>query len=136
MHPGAQVGVIAAFAVQNEATLSKPEFEALGKDVCMHAAALSPRYLDSTGVAKDIIASESEIYKSQALAEGKPEKIMESIIQGKLRKFFSEVCLVDQPYVKEDKKSVSQHVEEVGKGIGDTPVILAFTRYKVGETRA
>ena len=97
----------------------------------MHVSAVVSRYLDRTEVPADLIAGEREIFAKQVV--GKPANIVDKIVDGKVNKFFSEVCLVDQPFVKEQKLSVKQLLEAKGRELGDALVIRRFVRWVLGE---
>ena len=99
-------------------------------DLCLQAAAAAPRYLNETEVPAEEIESEKEVYRAQVA--GKPANIVEGILRGKLKKHFAEVCLIDQPCVKEPKKSVTDVVKETEKATGDTIVVKRFVRYQLG----
>jgi elongation factor Ts len=105
----------------------------LARDLAMQIAAVNPRYVTRDEVPGDVIEKEKEIYKTQMRNEGKPEEILDKIAMGKLNKFFEEICLVDQPYVKEQKTKVSARIEEAAKEAGASIEVKAFLRFKVGE---
>ena len=109
---------------------------ALGKDIAMQIAAMRPTYLDKSDVEQSVIDKEKEILTVQARKTqnaGKPEHIIETMVLGRLSKFYEENCLLQQAFVKGDKISVGKHVEEVAKGLGGTIVVKAFTRFERGE---
>lgn len=130
VHLGGKVGVLVEVACDNEATPEKDIFKELAKDISLHIAASSPRYLASDEVPEEEIAAEREIYAKQV--EGKPENIIDKIVDGKLRKFYSEICLVDQPFVKEDKLSVGKLLDQKSKELNDKITIKRFVRYQLG----
>lgn len=103
------------------------------KDIAMHATAMNPLYLQESDVPKEIIAKEEEVAKEQLKKEGKPENIWEKIIPGKVKRFYKETCLKDQPFVKDDKKSVEEALNEEAKKLGSKANITGFVRYEVGE---
>jgi elongation factor Ts len=124
VHAGGKLGVLVAIEGADA------ELEALAKDVSMHVAAADPTpvAVDRTGVSADLLASEREIYRKQALAEGKPEKIVDKIVEGKLNKFVSEIALVEQPFVKDPDKSVGDLLAAKSGAS-----IAAFERFKLGQ---
>jgi elongation factor Ts len=130
IHLGGKVGVLVDLGCENPDTCGQDAFRELLKDLTLHVAACSPRHLVSDDVPADEIAAERAIYAKQV--EGKPEQIIEKIVDGKIRKYFSEVCLVDQPFVKEPKQSITQLLEQVGKAVGDTLTIRRFARFQIG----
>lgn len=131
IHMGGKVGVLLEVACGKPETINSDVFAEAVKDVTLHIAACSPRYLTSDEVAEEDIKSEREIYAKQV--EGKPANIIDKIVDGKMGKFFSEICLVDQPFVKEPKQSVTQFLAEKSKEAGDEITIKRFVRYQLGE---
>jgi elongation factor Ts len=130
IHMGGKVGVLVEVGCTKEATLTNEAFEELVKDITLHIAAAAPRYLDSSEVPEDVVAEEREIFAKQV--EGKPENIIDQIVNGKIKKFFAEICLVDQGFVKEPKQSITELLTEVGKQVDDTLCIRRFERYQLG----
>jgi elongation factor Ts len=126
VHAGGKLGVLVGLATDK----SGPEVESLAKDLSMHVAAADPSPVAVTrdGVSQALLAEEREIYRKQALQEGKPEKVIDRIVEGKLNKFLSEISLVDQPFVKDPDKSVGELLD----GVGDVSVV-GFERFKLGE---
>ena len=100
------------------------------KDLCLHAAAASPRYLKDDEVPEAEVTSEKEIFAKQV--EGKPEQIVEKIVAGKIRKFYEEICFLNQGFVKEPKQTITELLGETGKALGDTIEIRKFKRYQMG----
>ena len=131
IHLGAKEGVLVELGCTKPATVTAPSFVELGRDLAMHVSAVVPRYLDRTEVPADIVAGEREIFAKQVV--GKPANIVDKIVDGKVNKFYSEVCLVDQPFVKEQKLAVKQLLEAKGKELGDTLTIRRFVRWVLGE---
>ncbi|WP_413381553.1 translation elongation factor Ts [Alkalihalobacillus sp. 1P02AB] len=119
LHMGGRIGVL---TVLNGTTDS-----ALAKDIAMHVAAINPTYVDRTAVSEETVNHEREILKQQALNEGKPEKIVEKMVEGRLSKFFEQVCLVDQPFVKDGDQKVGKFLQNKGA------TVQSFIRYEVGE---
>ena len=99
----------------------------------MQIAAIIPQYLDEASVPADVVDHEKEILKQQVIESGKPAAIADKIVQGRLRKFFEEVCLVDQAFIKDDKMTVKQLTEQVGKKLGGSIKIVDFARFEKGE---
>jgi len=131
IHLGAKEGVLVELGCEKAATAALPAFLELGRDLAMHVSAVVPRYLRREEVPADIVAAERAIYAKQV--DGKPAAIVDKIVVGKVNKFYSEVCLVDQPFVKEQKQSVTQLLEAKGKEWGDRPVIRRYVRWVLGE---
>jgi elongation factor Ts len=131
IHLGAKEGVLVEMSCGKAATANAPAFIELGRDIAMHVSAVAPRYLNRTEVPADVIAAEREIFAKQVA--DKPANIVEKIVDGKVGKFFGEICLIDQPFVKEQKMSVKQLLEAKGKELGDTLTINRFVRWMLGE---
>ena len=132
IHPGGKIGVLVEVNCESDFVARTEEFQGLMKDLCMHVAASNPLYLRREDVAEDVIAREKNIYEAQAREEGKPERIVERIVQGKLEKFFEEVCLLEQPFVKDPDMSVNQLVSGVVAKLGENIVVRRFQRYQLG----
>lgn len=131
IHLGGKVGVLVELGCGKAATAGSEAFVELIKDLTLHIAACSPRYLTERDVPADVIASERAIYAKQV--EGKPAQIVEKIVDGKMKKFYSDFCFVDQEFVKEQKKPIRDLLAEKGKAMGDTLEIKRFVRYQLGE---
>lgn len=119
LHMGGRIGVLTLLEGTNDETVAK--------DIAMHAAAVSPRYVSRDDVAKADVDHEREVLKSQALNEGKPEKIVEKMVEGRLGKFFQEICLLEQDFVKDPDQKVGKYVADKGA------TVKTFVRYEVGE---
>ena len=130
IHLGGKVGVLVEVAGEIDQTAQSDSFKTLVKDLTLHVAACSPRYLVSGEVTEEEIAAERDIYAKQV--KGKPENIISKIVDGKMRKFFGEICLTEQGFVKEPKQSVTALLEEKGKELDDKLSIRRFTRYQIG----
>ena len=131
IHLNGKLGVMLELGLGKEATASSPVIQALAKDLTLHVAACSPRYLVAAEVPADVLAAEREIYAKQVT--GKPANIVDKIVDGKIRKFYEQVCLVDQGFVKEPDVSVTKLLEAKGKEAGDTVTIRRFVRWQLGE---
>lgn len=129
IHGGGTIGVIVG--LETEATAE--EIQVTGKDVAMQVASMNPKFLDESQVDPAWLESEKEIAKQQLLNEGKPEKMLERIIPGKVKAILKEVCLVDQKFVKNGDLSVKQYVDEAGKELGKDMRIASMVRFEVGE---
>src|SRR5690554_5389811 len=122
IHMGGKIGVIVDIDGENT-----EENQLAAKDIAMHVAASAPEYIDRSHVPADVVEREKNIYKEQMLNEGKPEHVIEKIVEGKLDKFYSEICLLEQAFVKDTDKTVAQVLEENGLKVN------AFTRFELGE---
>ena len=131
IHQGQKIGVIIEVGCEKDETLKNNSFNELVRDIALHIAASAPQYLTAHDVPQSMITSEREIYAKQIT--NKPPQIIEKIIDGKIKKYFSEVCLVDQPFVKEPKQTITQLLSAKSKEMGDILSIRKFARYQLGE---
>ena len=129
VHGGGRIGVIVG--IKTEA--SPEEIELVGKDVAMQVASMSPKFVDEAGVDPEYLESEKKILTEQVLNEGKKPEMVDKIVAGKIKKELKEVCLVDQPFVKNSDLSVKQYVDSVAKEMGKTMQVVSMIRYEVGE---
>lgn len=136
VHPGAQLATLVDMTVKNPATASNPVFKELIHDMAMQVAAADPKFLDRSAVTAEFIDREKAIQRERALAEGKPEKMVDKIVEGRMGKFYEEICLLEQPFIKENSITVTQLLADKGKAAGDEIRIAGFFRFKVGETAA
>jgi elongation factor Ts len=132
VHGGGRIGVIVAFEA-DAATAAKDEFSVMGKDVAMQIAAANPQYVGKDDVPADVIAKEKEILTAQAMNEGKPQNIAEKMVAGRISKYYKEVCLLEQPFVKDQDMSVGQYIEKTAKELGSAVKVTGFTRFERGE---
>ena len=130
IHMGGKVGVLIELECENAATIKNPTFKELAKDLTLHVAAAAPQYLTRDEVPAELIESEKAIFRTQL--EGKPENIIDKILVGKINKFFSQICFIEQGFVKEDKVSITDLVAEKSKEMGDTLSIKRYVRYQLG----
>jgi elongation factor Ts len=131
IHLGGKVGVLIDVGGEKAETAANPLFQELVLDLTLHVAACNPRYLTSGDVPESELAAEREIYAKQVA--DKPAAIVSKIVEGKIRKYFTEVCLIDQEFVKEQKLSIAKLLAGKGKDLGDTLTIRRFARYQLGE---
>jgi len=130
IHLGGKVGVLLEVGCGKADTASAELFKETIKDVTLHIAAANPQFLTRSDVAAEVIAAEREIYAKQV--EGKPANIVDKIVDGKLEKYYSQICLVEQGFVKDPDQTVADMLAARGKELGDTLTIRRFTRYQVG----
>ncbi|QEN07622.1 translation elongation factor Ts [Oceanispirochaeta crateris] len=133
LHNNGQIGVMVKLSCDSSDTAAKDEVKALGMDLALHAAAFSPAYLNRSKVDSDYIAEQESIFKVQAANLDKPEKVVAGIIKGKLNKHLSQICFVDQAFVKNDKLSVTQAIAEVAKAVGGKIELTDYIYMLVGE---
>lgn len=130
VHGGGKIGVL----VQFDTDLAGTEgFEECGKDVAMQIAAAAAQYMNKEDVPEDVVAKEKEILTAQAMNEGKPQNIAEKMVMGRINKFYKEVCLSEQPFIKDDKVSVGKYVADCAKKLGGTIKMVSFVRFEKGE---
>lgn len=133
IHPGGRVGVLVEVNCETDFVAKTQDFQELVRDIAMHIAAMRPEYVRREDVPADVIEREKRILTSNALEEGKPEHIVEKIVTGRLEKFYSEVCLLEQPFVKDGDKTVGQLVQEAIAKLGENIEVRRFARFERGE---
>jgi elongation factor Ts len=133
VHPGGKIGVLVEINCETDFVARTAEFQALLKDIAMQVAAANPRYIRREDVSAAELDKEKEIYRQQALETGKPEKVVEKIVDGKIERFYSEVCLLEQSFIKEPDKKVSTVVNDAIARLGENIQIRRFARYHLGE---
>ncbi|WP_160675630.1 translation elongation factor Ts [Clostridium sp. C8-1-8] len=129
IHGGGRIGVVVELGCET----ASPVLEEVAKELCMQVAAANPLFLDKSKVDTESVEKEREIYRAQALNEGKPEKIVDKMVEGRIQKYYKEVCLVDQPWVKDGDKTITKYLEEKSKEVGSPININTFVRYERGE---
>ena len=134
IHPGDKLGVLLEINCETDFVAKSDGFSDFAKDIAMHIAALSPRYLSKEYVPEDVLEAERQIYRTQAQNENKPDKIIDKIIEGKLGKFYTEECLLEQKFVKDDTITVHDFVKSAIAKFGENISIRRFVRFKLGET--
>jgi len=130
IHAGGRIGVLVNFETD---VAGKDGFVAYAKDVAMQIAAVVPQYVSKDSVPEDVIAKEKEILTAQAINEGKPANIAEKMVAGRIGKFYKEVCLLEQPYVKDGDQTVAQFTEATAKALGGAIKVIKFSRFEKGE---
>jgi elongation factor Ts len=131
IHGGGKIGVMVEVVAEGGSKSS--HLEEVAKDIAMHIAAAEPRFLSRSDVTQKDLDTEREIAKDAAMKSGKPENIVEKMVSGKMEKFYGEACLLEQPYIRDDKATVTQHLDNKAKEAGCKFVVTRFTRYKLGE---
>jgi elongation factor Ts len=132
IHMGGKIGVLVNLKV-SDALKDNPKVAELGRDIAMQAAAMRPLWLGAASVDPAVLEREKEIFLAQALGEGKPQAVAEKMVAGRVGKYYQEFCLLSQPYVKENKLTVGQHVVQVAKELGGEIEVTRFVRYEKGE---
>src|SRR5262249_30234278 len=133
VHPGGKIGVLVEINCQTDFVARTAEFQALLKDMAMQIAAANPRYVKREDVSADEIEKEREIYRSQALESGKAEKFVEKIVEGKMERFYSEVCLLEQAFIKDPDRKVIDTINDAITRLGEKIEVRRFARYHLGE---
>ena len=136
IHHGGQLGVLVEVNCESDFVARTDDFKELVHDLAMHIAAADPRYIRKEDVAADVLEKEKEIARARALGEGKPEKVLDKIVEGRIQKFYEEVCLLDQPFVKDATLSVGQLVKTKIAKLGENIGVARFVRFKVGDVAA
>jgi elongation factor Ts len=132
IHAGGKIGVLLELNCESDFVALTDDFQELLRDVAMHIAATDPRFVSRAEVTEADIEREKEIYRTQAAATGKPEKVVEQILKGKMEKFYEEFCLLDQPFIKDQTQTIAQIIAtKVGK-LGENISVRRFARFKVG----
>lgn len=127
------VGALVEVNCETDFVAQTEGFHALVKDIAMQIAAANPLYVSREEVPADVISHEKEVYRQEALNEGKPEKIVDRMVEGRVEKYFKEVCLLDQPFIKDGDKTINDVVLEATVKMGEKVSIRRFTRYQLGE---
>jgi len=136
VHAGGKLGVMVEVNCETDFVAKTDDFRAFAKDIAMHIAASNPLYLQRENVPAEALEREREIYRAQAREARKPEKIMEKIVEGKLEKFYGEVCLLEQPFIKDPDHTVQDLLNELIGKLGEKVEIRRFMRFQVGEGMA
>jgi elongation factor Ts len=130
IHPGAQVGVLVEVNCETDFVARTEAVKIFAHDVCMQIAAMKPLYITSTEVDPAFVEKEKEILKAQLT--GKPEKVIETILDGKMKKIYTDICLMEQPFIKNDKLTINQLMQELIAKTGENIKIARFSRFEVG----
>ncbi|MFQ5399860.1 MAG: translation elongation factor Ts [Anaerolineae bacterium] len=133
LHPGSRVGVMLELNSETDFVARNEVFLGLAHDLALHIAAMNPRYLRPEDVPQEDLDRELEVLRAQAKAEGKPDAIMEKIVSGRVKKFYEEICLLEQPFVKDDKVKIKDLVTDVIRTTGENIIIRRFARFELGE---
>jgi elongation factor Ts len=132
IHNG-KIGVMVEVNCETDFVARNPDFQTLAKDLAMHVAASDPRFVRKEDVGEDILAKERDIYAEQARSSGKPANVIEKMVEGRMSKFYAEVCLLEQPFVKDPAVTVRDHIAAHIQKIGENIQVRRFVRYRLGE---
>ena len=133
IHGNGRIGVLVEVNCETDFVAKNEEFRSLVKDIAMQIAASNPKYISKEDVPQEVIEKEKEILKAQAINEGKPEHIAEKIVEGRIAKFYEEVCLLEQPFIKDPDKKVSELIMEKIAVIGENITVSRFVRFERGQ---
>lgn len=136
IHPGAQLGVLMEVNCESDFVARTDDFQELVKDLAMQVAAADPRYIRREDVTEADLERERNIARDRARNEGKPDKILDKIVEGRMAKFYEEVCLLEQPFIKENSTTIQDLIKQKIAKLGENIVVTRFVRFKVGETAA
>jgi elongation factor Ts len=132
-HPGNRVGVMLELNCETDFVARNEQFQELAHNLALHIAAAAPRYLTSEEVPAEELEREMAVLRAQALAEGRPEAVVDKIIAGRVQKFYEELCLLEQPYIKDEKVKIKDMLTEAVRTIGENIFVRRFARYELGE---
>jgi len=133
VHPGGKIGVLVELNCETDFVARTAEFQNLLKDMAMQIAAANPRYVRKEDVASEDLDKERDLYRRQAQESGKPEKVIEKIVDGKMERFYSEVCLLEQAFIKDSDRKVSAVINDAVARLGENIQVRRFARYHLGE---
>ena len=133
IHHGGKIGVLVEVNCETDFVAKTDDFKNLVNEIAMQIAASNPLYVKREDIPEEVLNKEKEVYRAQALESGKPEKIVDRIVEGKMEKYFKEVCLLEQPYIRDDEKTVKDLINETIAKVGENIVVRRFVRYVLGE---
>lgn len=133
IHPGNKLGSLVEIACETDFVARTDDFQAMAKNIAMQVAAANPVAIRREDISAEVVDKEKEIYRTMALNEGKPEKIIDRIVEGKLEKFYSEICLLEQTYVKDQDRTVNDILNEIITKLGENIAVRRFVRFRIGE---
>jgi elongation factor Ts len=133
IHPGAQLGVLVEVNCESDFVARTDDFQSLVKDLAMQVAAADPQFIRKEDVTKGVLDKEREIQRARALQEGKPEKMVDKIVEGRMGKLYEEICLYEQPFIRDNATTVSDLIKSVIAKLGENISVSRFVRFKVGE---
>ena len=132
IHPGSKIGVMAELLCETDFVANTTDFQQLARDICMHIAASKPRFVSRDEVTEDILEKEKEIYAAQARDSGKPEKIIDKIVVGKMDKFYEENCLLEQKFIKDSECTIQELIKQKIATLGENILVSNFCRFEIG----
>ena len=133
IHPGDKLGVMVEIACETDFVARTDQFRQFARDIAMHVAAISPVCVSREEVDGNLVDNEREIYRKQAERDGKPAQVIDKIVDGRIEKYYSEIVLMEQPFVKDNDKTIGDYVKETIGSLGENIVIKRFVRFRLGE---
>lgn len=133
IHTNNRIGVLLELGCETDFVAKNEDFLSLQKDICMQIAAMNPLYISENEIPESVLEKEKDIYREQMKSSGKPDNIIEKIIEGKLKKYYTEACLIHQVFFKDDKKTIQEIIAEKIHKLGENITVKRFVRYQVGE---
>lgn len=133
IHAGGKIGVMVELNCETDFVANTDEFTQLAKDIAMHIAATNPLYIDKESVPQEVIEKEKAFQKEQLLKSGKPENVLDKILEGKINKYLEDICVLDQPFVKNETLKVKDLIDNAIAKFGENIVLRRFVRFKLGE---
>ena len=133
IHAGGKMGVLAEINCETDFVAKTEDFQAFVKNIAMHIAATNPQYIRRKEIPTEVLEKEKEIYRTQALESGKPAKVIDKIVEGKMERFYSEVCLLEQTYFKDSDLTVKEVLDAMIAKVGENIAIRRFARFQLGE---
>ncbi|MBD3266937.1 translation elongation factor Ts [bacterium] len=133
IHPGNKIGVLVEVNCETDFVARTPDFQTFVKDIAMHIAASNPNHVTRDEVPEEVVNNERELLKAQAKESGKPDKVIEQMVEGRIDKFYAQICLLEQPFIKDMNVTVEELLKEVIGKIGENIQVRRFCRYQLGE---
>ncbi len=131
LHPNAKTGVLLDIRCETDFVAASPEFKNLAHEVCLQIAAMKPLYVSETSIPEEFLDGERKIYTEQAAGSGKPQNIVDQMIEGKLNKYKESICLLSQPWIKDDTKTIKNLIEDTVAKVGENIEVKRFVRYEI-----
>ncbi len=134
IHAGGRIGVLIEVNCETDFVARTDEFQGLVNDIAMQVAALSARYVQREDIPQEVLEHERQLYRAQALEEGKPEGVLDKIVEGRMNKFYQDVCLLEQPFIRDEDKTIDVVIKEANARTGENIVVRRFVRFELGES--
>lgn len=134
IHGGGRIGVLLEVNCETDFVARTEEFQAMVKSIAMQIAAMAPRYIQRADVPESVVEHEKSLYQAQAIEEGKPERVIDRIVEGRLEKFYKSICLLEQEFIRDDEKTIDDIVKDQIIKTGENMVVRRFVRFELGES--